>query len=488
MALSSPGIGSGLDVNSIVSQLVELERRPLVSLQTAATFIQTQVSAYGRVQSLVSSLRDAAQALAKPSLWTQTTAGSSNPSALSATASANAVPGSYDVQITQLARAHSLASAPFASSTDVVGAGRLTIEFGQWTEPAPEDPLAAVTFELRTDKQPLVLDFDDPATTLEAVRDRINAAKAGVSASIVRDANGARLTIRSDSTGVENAVRITATDLDGAPITTGLAAFAYPPGDPGTGMQQTQAAANALATIDGLAVESGSNRFADVVENVTFTATALTTAPATLTVSNDTAAQRKAVQDFVTAYNALNSYLVEQTKYDETNKVGGTLQGDSTVLTLRGQLRSLLRETGGTDLSFFSLLSSSADAPRDGTLTLDPAKLDAALVDPQALGRLFAGDGDSIAGIATRFKQVGEQMLGTDGVLNTRQEGLSARLKRNQAEQDRVNDRVERTRERLLKQYQALDVRLGQLTALSAYVNQQMTMLNNQFTASSKDR
>ncbi len=488
MALSSPGIGSGLDVNSIVSQLVALEKRPLTQLQTAATFLQTQVSAYGRVQSLVSALRDAAQTLARPGLWTQTTAGSSNPGAFTATASPNAAPGSYEVQITQLARAHSLASAAFAAATDTVGAGRLTIEWGQWTDPPSGDPPSAGTFAARADKQPLVLDFDDPATTLEAVRDRINAAKAGVSASIVRDANGARLTVRSTSTGVENALRITATDLDDAPLAAGLAAFSYPPANPATGMQQTQAAANALATINGLAVESSGNRFADVIDNVSFTAAALTTTPATLTVSNDTAAQRKAVQDFVSAFNALNSYLVEQTKYDETNKIGGTLQGDSTVLTLRGQLRNLLRETGGSGLNFFNLLSRSGDAPRDGTLTLDTGKLDAALADPQTLGRLFAGDGDSVAGLATRFKQVGDRMLGTDGVLSSRQEGLNARLKRNQAEQDRVNDRVERTRERLLKQYQALDVRLGQLTALSTYVSQQMTMLNNQFTASSKDR
>jgi flagellar hook-associated protein 2 len=488
MALSSPGIGSGLDVNSIVSQLVELERRPLVNLRSAATFIQTQVSAYGRVQSLVSALRDAAQGLARPSLWTQTTAGSSNPSAFTATASANAAPGSYEVQITQLARAHSLASPAFGAATDTVGTGRLTIEWGRWPEPPLGDPPDPATFTVRTDKQPLVIDFDDAATTLGSVRDRINAAKAGVTASIVRDANGARLTIRSDSTGVENAVRITATDLGGAPLTAGLAAFAYPPGDPSVGMRQTQAAANALATINGLGVESSSNRFGEVIDNVSFTAMAVTTAPATLTVSNDNAAQRKAVQDFVAAFNALNSYLVDQTKYDETNKIGGALQGDSTVLTLRGQLRSLLRETGGSGLSFFDLLSRSGDAPRDGTLTLDAAKLDAALADPQKLGRLFAGDGDALAGIATRFKQVGDRMLGTDGVLSARQDGLSARLKRNQAEQDRVNDRVERTRERLLQQYRALDVRLGQLTALSTYVNQQMTMLNNQFSASSKDR
>ena len=488
MALSSPGIGSGLDVNSIVSQLVALERRPLTQLQTAATLLQTQVSAYGRVQSLVSALRDAAQALARPGLWTQTTAGSGSPTGFTASASAGAVPGTYDVQVTQLARAHSLASAAFGSSTAVLGAGRLTIEWGRWSDADPADPLATPGFDPQTSKSPLVLDFSDPATTLEAVRDRINAAKAGVTAAIVRDASGARLTIRSDSTGVENALRITATDLDDAPLATGLAALAYPPADPAGGMQQTQAAANARATINGLAVESAVNGFAGVIDSVSFTAVGVMTAPATLTVNNDTAAQRKAVQDFVSAFNALNSYLVEQTKYDETNKIGGTLQGDSTVLTLRGQLRSLLRETGGSGLSFFDLLSRSGDAPRDGTLTLDNAKLDAALADPQALGRLFAGNGDAIAGIATRFKQVGDRMLGTEGVLSTRQEGLNARLKRNQAEQDRVNDRVERTRERLLKQYQALDVRLGQLTALSTYVNQQMTMLNNQFSASSKDR
>jgi len=485
MAISSPGIGSGLDVNSIVSQLVALERRPLAQLRTAATFIETQISAFGRVQSLVSALRDAAQTLARPGLWTQTSAGSNQPAGFTASASAGAAPGAYELQVTQLARAQSLASAAFASGSAVVGAGRLTIERGHWSEADPATPGALPAFTPQASGAPVVLDFDDPATTLEAVRDRINAARAGVTASIVRDTSGARLTLRSDSTGTEHALRLRATALDGSALTGGLGALAYAPDADGSGgMQQTQAAANARATINGLAVESASNRFDNVIDRVSFTAVGVMASAGTLTVSNDSGAQRAAVQGFVAAYNALNSFLVEQTRFDETRRVGGTLQGDSTALSLRSQLRGLLRETGGSGLNFFELLSRRGDAPRDGTLTLDTARLDAALANPGTLGRLFSGDGADVAGIATRFRQAGDRLLGADGALSNRREGLNSRLRRNQDEQERVNDRVERTRVRLLQQYQSLDVRLGQMTSLSNLVGQQMTMLNNQLTSS----
>ncbi|MGN6830883.1 flagellar filament capping protein FliD [Paucibacter sp. M5-1] len=476
MGISSTGIGSNLPVAEIIDKLVALEKKPLQSLQTSATFIQTQISTYGKVQSLLSGVTSAANAMAKASLWGQTSAGSSNPTALSATASAGASAGNYSVNVTQLASAHSLASGAYASGAAVLGSGKLKIELGKYTEQAaPANP----SFTPKDGAKTINLEFSAEGTTLEDVRKAINDAKSGVTASIVKDASGARLTIRSDTTGELSALRISATDLADAPLATGLGALGYSPDSGNTTMQQTVAAKNALATVNGLDVVSESNTFSGAIENVSFTVSALTTTPATINVANDGAAQKKVVQDFVTAYNALNSFLVEQTKYDEKAKIGGALQGDSTVLNLRNQMRNILRETGAGQFNFLSMTSKDADAPTDGTITLDIGALDKAIADPGKLAKLFAGDASAnITGMAKRLADFTTGLTGSKGSLSSRTEGLNQKLKLNEKDQDKAEDRIARLTDRLNKQYQALDNRMAGLSSLQNYINQQVANWN----------
>lgn len=490
MSISSTGIGSGLDVSSIVSQLVALERKPIANLQSSAALIQTQISTYGQVQSLMADLSTAATALTKASLWTQNTANSSNTSTLTAVAKAGAASGAYSIQVNQLASAQSLASGTFTNSTSVLGSGKLTIEMGTWSGAASADDPATTTldeskpgtFTPKAAATPLNLTLSSATTTLADVRDAINNAKAGVTASIIQDASGARLTIRSNSTGEENALRISVTDLSDAPLTGGLAALNYnqPQTIGGTGMTQTVAATNARATINGLAVSSSNNTFSGVIENVDFTAAATTTSPVNLTIGNDNESQRAAVQRFATAYNTLNGFLGRQTAYDEANKVGGILQGDNTVLNLRSRLRGLLSDNGAANFSILNLTSSSGTTPRDGSLTLDAAKLDAALSDPSKLAKLFAGDSDSgITGMAKKVADFATALIGADGLLTTRKDGLNKKIAFNKKEQEKLEDRVARVAERLNKQYQALDGRMASLNTLSTYINQQVTQWNN---------
>ena len=131
--ISSPGVGSGLDVNSIVTQLVAIERQPIVQLQSQASSLQTKLSAFGKLQSNLSALRDAASALTRPSTWTQTTGTSSDTAAVSVTTDANNLPGSYSIEVLSLARAQSNTSKTYAAATDLVGEGTIRIELGTWT-------------------------------------------------------------------------------------------------------------------------------------------------------------------------------------------------------------------------------------------------------------------------------------------------------------------------------------------------------------------
>jgi flagellar hook-associated protein 2 len=481
MAISSTGIGSGIDVQSIVSQLVALERRPIASLETAATFMQTQISAYGQIQSLTSSLSDAASALAKASLWQKASATSGDTSALTASATGSPTAGSYTVVASQLARSQSLASSAFASGAAVVGAGTLTIDVGTWAGDLSSHTRKAGTTAL-------TLEFSEPGTTLAQVRDAINAAGAGVSAAIVQDASGARLTLTAKSTGLENALRVTATDSGGAPLAGGLGALAYAPDVGASGLTETQPAANALATINGLPIESPSNQLGSVLEGVSLTLLKASATPVSVTVASDGASQRKALQDFVNAYNALNAFLAEKTGYDEQNKVGGSLQSDSAAVGLRNQMRSMLQQTGGTSDAFDRLAQLGFDVQRDGSIKLDNAKLDAALAQPAEMAKLFSEPADvgnpGRTGLGVRMKNLLGRLVGSEGPLTSRTEGLQARLKRNEKDQDRLEDRVAQIEARLLRQYQALDASMGQLNSLSTYMTQQLSMLNNQFKSS----
>ncbi|MDP1534574.1 MAG: flagellar filament capping protein FliD, partial [Rubrivivax sp.] len=336
--LSSPGLGSGLDVSGIVTQLMALERRPVTLQQQLTTRYETQLSAFGKLQSAMTTLRDAARSLTDASTWTPTTVASSNAAAVTATSTGLAPPGSYSIGVTNLAAAQTLVSATtFGASTASVGSGSLTIELGRWnagqTTFTPKDGVTAVT-----------VDIASGSDSLAAVRDAINGAGAGVTASIVNDASGARLSLRSTSTGEANAFRITTVDADdgihddGA----GLSRLAFDPSNAVNQMQQRLAAANANAVINGVPISSATNTMTDVIDGLTVQLSQVTTSNVDLTVNRDNAAIKKSVTNFSSAYNDLHKLMREQTRFDEGSKKAGTLQGDRSAVSLISQVRSLI--------------------------------------------------------------------------------------------------------------------------------------------------
>lgn len=470
--ISSTGIGSGLDVSSILTKLEAVERTPIDNLQTAAKAIDSKISAYGKVQSMMSTLRDAAASLASATtLWKQGTATASDTSVMSATATSGGLSsGDYAVSVSHIARAQTLYSRALSASSTVVGTGSLTIQLMTgYNPPTPKDGSSAVT-----------LDFSDASTTLEQVRDRINGADLGVNASLIRDATGAaRLALTAKNSGTQNQISITGTD--------GLASFTYPPTDTSDDtnpdrMREGQSAQNAELTINGVPVTSSSNQITDALPGVTLNLTKETTAPITLSVKNDSAAQEKAVQDFVTAYNALNTYLVTQTKYDASTKTAATLQGDSAASSIRGQLRSLLNTSNGASPVFGSLQSIGLSTQTDGTIKVDSTKLKKALEQPTEVAKLFASTDSNVPGnngLGVRFRELLNGITGSGGLLTSRTEGLQSKLKRNKDEQGRLEDRVAANMTRLQKQYQTLDTKMSSLNSLSTYIAQQITAMNS---------
>ncbi len=472
--ITSLGIGSGLDINTMVTQLVALERSPLNAMQTRASQLQTQVSSYGKMQSLVSSLQDSAAALNTASLWSRSVATSTDDSAVGVAAGSATQAGNYAVTVQSLAQSQTVVSGKtYASATDVVGSGTLSLQVGSWGGV----PLG-FTSKLGTAQVDISISATDNLTTL---RDKINAAGGGVTATIVTDASGSRLSLRSTSSGVDNGFRVTAADVDGNNTdTNGLSALAYDPQGGSNGMTLAQSAGNAKATINGIAVESSTNELSSAVEGLTLQLRKESTTPVTIGVSSDRNSVDKAVRAFADAFNGLASYIATQTRYDDATKFSGPLQGDAAATGIQGQLRGLLNRVSGASSTFGRLSDVGLQLQRDGTLKVDDTKLSAAIGNLPELKKAFsANNGDSSNdGLARRFVDLTRQMLDSGGSLTTRTEGLRKQISKNTDDQDKLNDRVARFKTRLEAQFTAMDSNMSRLNALSSYVTTQIAAMN----------
>jgi flagellar hook-associated protein 2 len=466
--ISSPGIGSGIDVQTIVSQLVALEKAPLAQLERQASSIQTKLSTYGSIKSQVSALGDAAAKLAGSSGWNAVTASSSNPTAIGVTAAAGAPATSLTMEVTQLAKAQSTASTAVASGTGV-GTGSLTIELGSWGAGSFTPGAAA----------PVSVTINAGEDTLAGIAAKINNADTGVSATVLKDASGERLLLRSKATGLENGFRITATDDDGNNTdASGLSRLSFD-GVSATGTSQTQAAQNALATVNGVSITSASNRLSDTLPGMTIQLSQVTTEPVEIDVSTDLEAIRTNVKTFVDTYNALASNLAAVTKYDAGTKTAGTLQGDSSAVGLQTALRGMMRSVTAS-VPFTRLSEIGIEMQTGGTLKLDSEKFDTALANPDAVKSLFTVDtGDAATqGFGLKMKTFTDGLLSVDGLVSSRAAALQKSLDRNGLEQDRVEERASRAEVRYLAQYNAMDANVAKFNALNTFVSQQITLWN----------
>jgi flagellar hook-associated protein 2 len=478
--ISSAGIGSGLDVNGIVTQLLAIERQPLAALEREETQLTSRLSEFGKLQSMVSAMRDKASALTSSTLWMRSTGSSADAASVNVTTSSGAAVGAYAVQVARLATQQTVSSPRFTTtSPGTFGAGSLTIELGATTgTTSPEGVFTATGFTPKAGAAAVTVTFTAEDDTLAEMRDKINAADAGVVATVVNDVNGSRLAIRSKDTGAEQGFRLTGTDS--------AAQFGFDP-LAASPMTLNQRAVNALATINGIEVESASNTLANVSDGVTLQLLRTTSAPVEIKVASDSAAMKTALEDFVKSYNELSTYIAAQTKYDEVNKRGGPMQGDSLVLGIQRQMRAVMANASSASSLFGRLSDIGITAQRDGTLVIDSAKLDNGLADLPELRKLLATDGADTAtsGFMQRFKELGDVLLGADGAFDNRSGSLRARLDRNDDRQSQMQARLQATEKRLRDQYTALDRNMGQLNGLSSYVTQQMQALNNFYTARS---
>lgn len=470
--ISSLGVGSGLDLNGMVSKLVALERQPLQGLQSRASAIQTRISTFGQVGSQFAQLGDTVNALASSSGWNTQRASSADNAVVQAAVKGTGAPaqaGIHTVQVQQLATPQTLAGASMVAST-ALGGGSLVIDMGRYA--------ADGSFVADASRSAVTVTISAAASTPADIAAAINAANAGASASTVTDATGTRIVLNSRASGEGNAFRVQVTADPGA----GLASLAYPPdaGPPVVGMQRSRAAADAVALVNGVTVQSATNQLDHALPGLSLTLSRVSTSEVAITVSADGDARRKQVDDFVKAWNTVNKTLADALAYNETTRQAGPLQNDRVALAMQQALRSALRSSrsGG---EFTRLSDAGLEVQRDGSLRVNEGKLGAALAQGSALGSLLHASGTAGVsdGIALRLKNLiaGFNSDGT-GALANRNSALQAELKRNSDAQARVNDRADRIQKQLVKQYTALDASVSRLNALNGYVSQQITNWN----------
>jgi flagellar hook-associated protein 2 len=393
-----------LDVNSIVSQLMAIERQPITDLQTQQTQYQTKLSAYGQVKSVLAAFQTAAQGLSDPKKFQVYVGTVSDSSVLSASTDSSASPASYQIETTQLAQQHKISSGAYTSMNDVAGTGSLTLQFGTYDG-------TAGTFTLNDAKPAASITIDASNNTLAGVRDAINAANAGVSAGIINDGTGYRLVLTSKDSGVANSIKLTAADGDGNNTdTSGLSALAYDPmaaSGSGRNLTQVEGARNALFSIDGIAISKSSNTVSDAIQGVTLTLGKKNIGqPVSLSVDQDSKSISAAAQAFVKAYNDANKLIRSLSAANAQAGTAAPLNGDGTLRGVASQLRSILSSSLSAPLT--SLSQAGITFQLDGTLALDSTKFQAALMtNSSAVAGVFstkASTPDSQIGLVATTK------------------------------------------------------------------------------------
>lgn len=443
-SISALGIGSGLDLNGLLDQLAAAEQKKLEPIVQRQQSYQAKISAFGKLESALAKFREASQKLDDPKQF-QAVQKTVTGDALTATTAKGAPVGTYGIEVTQLAQASSVASFGVADEKERLGGGAISFTLGNG--------------------ESFSVDIDSDDSSLVKIRDAINAANGGVRASIVNDGGDQpyRLMFSSEETGSEAAITDIAFDgaLGGALNL-----------DENTRVE----ARNAELSVNGIAVSSQSNHVQGALQDVTLNLTE--TGSATLEISRDDSAIKKAVNEFVDAYNDLKKTMTGLTKYDADSGSAGELLGNSTLRGIESSLRGVL--SGGVADGDFHLLSDvGIKLQLDGTLKVDEDALNDAIADNVGgLSRFFAGVGDK-DGLAAGLDDALGAILDDRGLLDNATQGLNDSIDSLQKTYDRTQQQIDATIARYRVQFSQLDSMISQMNSTSSYLTQQFDMLNS---------
>lgn len=357
-----------------------VEQQPLTVLAKKEASYQAKLSAYGTVKGALSTFQSAVAGLSTTSKFQSLSASSSDSSMVAVSAKSPAQVGTYSLDITSLAHAQSLAAGGVASDTAAIGNGTLTFDFGTISNGTLglDGKYTNASFDSNGNGTKTVT-IDATNNSLQGIRDAINNAGIGVTASIINDGSATpyRLVLNSNSMGKANSLKIS---VAGDQALSDLLAN-DPANNAGQNLSETATAQDAVFKFNGIAMSKASNLITDALPGLTLNLLkAPTTSPVSVTVARDTSSINSSVSALVKAYNDLNAALKSVSSYDPATKTGQILQGDSMVRTLQAQVRAALgtsvSNTGG---SITTLSQIGVSFQKDGTLALDSSKLSAAV-------------------------------------------------------------------------------------------------------------
>jgi flagellar hook-associated protein 2 len=445
--ITSTGIGSGLNISAIVSELTTAFGAAQTSqLTNQKDSLNAQVSAFGTFSSALSTLQATLSTLENPDTLAGFDATVGDTSIASASTSSGAVAGQYSLEVQNLATSATLTSQPVSSSTSVIGTGTLSISVGS----------ASTSVNITS--------ADD---TLTGIANAINSApnNPGVTASIISTTSGARLVIAGTATGADNAVTVTETDGG-----TGLSSLVYDPADGVTNLTQTQAAQDANYSINGFGATSSSNVVTSAISGVTLNLLQASAAgtPTTLTISPDETAAQSSIGTFVTAVNGVLSSIQSLTGYNATTQTAGPLSGNAALESFQNQLENILdvvnpSNSGGVT----SLADLGITADAGGGFDTDTTTLGNALsANLTAVGNLLGGTN----GIATQINSLINSYTGTGGLLDTINQGLQSSLTNVSQQQTALTAELATYSAGLTTEYNAMDTAVASLKETENYL------------------
>ncbi len=449
MPIVASGAGSGLDIANLVSQLVAAEADPKnARLNSRETDLDSKLSAFGTLKSALSTFQSSVTKLEDESAFLVYTATSGNEEAFTATANSTAVPGTYNIEVVQLAKAEKLRSVDYTAGTDVVGTGTLDISLG------------LDTFQLT---------LDATNNTLEDIRSAINEApdNPGVTATLISVDSGTQLILSSDKLGAANNISIVATDddvLDGVDLTLLDSA----------NFTTLRAASDAVIKVDTQTVTRENNTFSDVISGITFNLTGAQSGTVeTLSVDSDIDSIKENLESFVSNYNTLIGVMRGLSNFDQSTRVSGPLNGDSVLRGVQSNIRQALSTTV-TNGVFANLSDIGISFGDDGSLVTDDVKLDEKLN-----GQLFEVNAffSSESGFAQSFTIGLSGYVENDGIIDSRSDGLERRLDRIDDQRDVLSRRMAAVEARLSAQFIAMDILVSQLQSTGSFLTQQLANL-----------
>jgi len=444
-SISALGVGSGMDLNGLLDQLQQAERQRLQPLTQQKQSHQAKISAYGKLESALSSFRDSVNALNKPEAF-QAVKSSVSGSSITAAASSDAQQGSYSVNVTSIARAYSVATQGVAERDTNLGEGSVSFTLGSGDS--------------------FSVNVDAGNSSLEAIRDAINAEDSGVRASIVNDGSGTpyRLAFTSTETGTDAAI----SDIQfGGDLAAGMSV------DNTTEIT----ASNASLTINGIGVTSQTNRVEGAIQGVTLDLEQ--EGSSTLVVERDIESAREAVTNFVESYNSLQSSIREMTFFGGDASSSGQLLGDSAMRRVESELRTAL--TSGLDGQTFRTLSDiGVSRQLDGSLEVDDAKLDNILAtQPDDLMNFFTGEAGN-PGMSGLIGDSLDRLLHSSGPIASATESLNSMIGRLDQRYEQMERSIDNTIERYRTQFAQLDSMIANMNSTSSYLMQQFDAMNAQ--------